>query len=109
MIRELILPYLDRQIAAAVRLSALLLAELNFPLVHGAVATSAVRRGELDLQVWYKKPMAKKKTYTEPLVEYCEFFETEDEAIAHCREVNRGLTSKDPTPFGINADGGEGK
>jgi hypothetical protein len=53
--------------------------------------------------------MAKKKTHTEPLMEYCEFFETEDEAIAHCREVNRGLTSKDPTPFGINADGGEGK
>jgi hypothetical protein len=48
MIRELILPYLNRQIAAAVRLSALLLAELNFPLVHGAVAT---RRGELGLQV----------------------------------------------------------
>jgi hypothetical protein len=106
MIRELILPYLNRQIAAAVRLSALLLAELNFPLVHGAVAT---RRGELGLQVWYKKPMAKKKTHTEPLMEYCEFFETEDEVIAHCREVNRGLTSKDPTPFWINADGGEGK
>jgi hypothetical protein len=52
--------------------------------------------------------MVKKKTHTEPLMEYCEFFETEDEAIAHCREVNRGLTSKDPTPFGINADGGEG-
>ena len=51
MIRELILPYFDRQIAAAVRLSALLLAELKFPLVHGAVATSAVRRGELGLQV----------------------------------------------------------
>ena len=49
--------------------------------------------------------MAKKKTHTEPLMEYCEFFETEDEAIAHCREVNRGLTGKDPRPFGINADG----
>ena len=51
MIRELILPYLDRQIAAAVRLSALVPAELNFALVHGAVATSAVRRDELGLQM----------------------------------------------------------
>jgi hypothetical protein len=32
----------------------------------------------------------------EPLMDYCEFFETEDEAIADCRLVNRGLTSKDP-------------
>jgi hypothetical protein len=32
----------------------------------------------------------------EPLMDYCQFFETEDEAIAHCRKVNRGLTSKDP-------------
>lgn len=32
----------------------------------------------------------------EPLMEYCEFFETEDEAIEHCREVNRGLASTDP-------------
>jgi hypothetical protein len=24
---------------------------------------------------------------------YFEFFETQDEAIAHCREVNRGLAS----------------
>jgi hypothetical protein len=30
-----------------------------------------------------------------PLMEYCEFFETEDEAIEHCREVNRGLRGKD--------------
>jgi hypothetical protein len=29
-------------------------------------------------------------------MDYCEFFETEEEAIAHCRECNRGLTSKDP-------------
>jgi hypothetical protein len=32
----------------------------------------------------------------EPLTDYCEFFETQDEAIEHCRLVNRGLTSKDP-------------
>jgi hypothetical protein len=31
----------------------------------------------------------------EPLMDYCIFFETEDAAIAHCREVNRGLSSKD--------------
>jgi hypothetical protein len=29
-------------------------------------------------------------------MEYCEFFETEDEAIQRCREVNCGLSSKDP-------------
>lgn len=34
--------------------------------------------------------------YMEPLTDYCEFFETQDEAIEHCRLVNRGLTSKDP-------------
>jgi hypothetical protein len=28
-------------------------------------------------------------------MDYCEFFETEDQAIDHCREVNRGLGSKD--------------
>jgi len=33
---------------------------------------------------------------TEPMMDYCEFFATEDEAIAACREVNRGLNSKDP-------------
>ena len=27
---------------------------------------------------------------------YCEFFVTEDDAIDRCREVNRGLDSKDP-------------
>lgn len=27
---------------------------------------------------------------------YLEFFETEDEAIAHCRKRNRGLSSQDP-------------
>jgi hypothetical protein len=32
----------------------------------------------------------------DPLMEYCRFFDTEQGAIAHCREVNRGLTSKDP-------------
>jgi hypothetical protein len=36
------------------------------------------------------------KKYTEPIMEYCEFFATEEEAIAACREVNRGLNSKDP-------------
>lgn len=37
-----------------------------------------------------------KKHHTEPMMEYCEFFDTEDDAIAACREVNRGLNSKDP-------------
>jgi len=36
------------------------------------------------------------KKYTEPMMEYCEFFDTEEEAIAACREVNRGLNSDDP-------------
>ena len=36
------------------------------------------------------------KKYTEPMMDYCEFFDTEEEAIAACREVNRGLNSKDP-------------
>jgi len=27
---------------------------------------------------------------------YCEFLDTEDEAIDHCREVNRGMVSTDP-------------
>src|SRR5262245_9244312 len=27
---------------------------------------------------------------------YLEFFDTEDEAIEHCREVNKGLSSQDP-------------
>jgi len=30
------------------------------------------------------------------MMDYCEFFDTEEEAIAACREVNRGLKSKDP-------------
>jgi hypothetical protein len=34
--------------------------------------------------------------HTEPMMDYCEFFATEEEAIAACREVNRGLNSKDP-------------
>lgn len=34
--------------------------------------------------------------HTEPMMDYCEFFDTEEEAIAACREVNRGLNSKDP-------------
>ena len=33
---------------------------------------------------------------TEPMMDYCEFFATEEEAIAACRKVNRGLNSKDP-------------
>jgi hypothetical protein len=28
------------------------------------------------------------------MMEFCEFFATEGEAIAACREVNRGLNSK---------------
>jgi len=40
--------------------------------------------------------MSMGKHHTEPMMEYCEFFDTEDEAIAACREVNRGLNSKDP-------------
>jgi hypothetical protein len=36
------------------------------------------------------------KHHTEPMMEYCECFDAEDEAIAACREVNRGLNSKDP-------------
>jgi hypothetical protein len=35
------------------------------------------------------------KKYTEPMMDYCECFATEEEAIAACREVNRGLNSKD--------------
>jgi len=34
--------------------------------------------------------------HTEPMVEYCEFFDTQEEAIAACRAINRGLNSKDP-------------
>ena len=36
------------------------------------------------------------KNYSEPMMDYCEFFATDEEAIAACREVNRGLNSKDP-------------
>jgi hypothetical protein len=36
------------------------------------------------------------KKHTEPMMDYCEFFATEEEAIAACREVNRGLNSDDP-------------
>jgi hypothetical protein len=32
----------------------------------------------------------------EPLMDHCEFFATQDEAIAHCREANKGLSSADP-------------
>ena len=46
------------------------------------------------------------KKYTEPMMDYCEFFDTEEEAIAACREVNRGLHSKDPA-CGAVVDGPE--
>jgi hypothetical protein len=36
------------------------------------------------------------KYRTEPMMDYCEFFDTQEEAIEACREVNRGLNSKDP-------------
>lgn len=41
-------------------------------------------------------PTQDRKMRTEPLMYYCAFFRTEDEAIEHCRNVNRGLGSKDP-------------
>ena len=31
----------------------------------------------------------------EPMMDYCKLFETEDEAIEHCKEVNRGMTPGD--------------
>ena len=34
--------------------------------------------------------------YTEPMMDFCEFFATEEAAIVACREANRGLNSKDP-------------
>ena len=40
--------------------------------------------------------MSMEKHHTEPMMDYCEFFDTEEQAIAACREVNRGLDSKDP-------------
>ena len=36
------------------------------------------------------------KKYTEPMMEYCDFFDTAEEAMAAYREVNHGLNSKDP-------------
>ena len=33
--------------------------------------------------------------HIEPTMDYCEFFDTEEEAIVACREANRGLNSKD--------------
>jgi hypothetical protein len=36
------------------------------------------------------------KKHTEPMMDYCEFFATEEEAIVACRAFNRGLTSNDP-------------
>ena len=35
------------------------------------------------------------RRYTEATMDYCEFVDTEEEAIAACRAVNRGLNSKD--------------
>lgn len=34
------------------------------------------------------------KNLTESMMDYCELFDTEEEAIAACRDVNRGLSSK---------------
>ena len=36
------------------------------------------------------------KKHIEPMMDFCEFFDTEEEAIAACREVNRGLNSDAP-------------
>jgi len=36
------------------------------------------------------------KMRTEPMVNYCEFFDTEEEAILACSAVNCGLNGKDP-------------
>jgi hypothetical protein len=36
------------------------------------------------------------KEHSEPMMGYCELFDTEEEAIAACRAVNHGLNSKDP-------------
>ncbi len=38
---------------------------------------------------------------------YCKEFVTEDEAIAHCREVNRGLSSTDPRCCAVVGRSGE--
>ena len=35
---------------------------------------------------------------SEPMMDYCAFFDTEDEAIDHCRLVNRALTVGDQNP-----------
>ena len=45
---------------------------------------------------------------TEPMMDYCEFFATEEEAIAACRAVNCGLSSKDPACC-VVVDGPEDK
>lgn len=50
--------------------------------------------------------MSIQKHRTEPLPVYCEFFETEDEAIAACRQLNRCLHSKDPACY-VVVDGPE--
>jgi predicted FMN-binding regulatory protein PaiB len=44
----------------------------------------------------------------DPSGAYCAFFETEDEAIAHCRRMNAGKTSKDPRCLAVvDGPGGE--
>lgn len=40
--------------------------------------------------------MKMKNHHTEPMMDYCEFFDTEEEAIAACRAANGGLKSTDP-------------
>ena len=45
---------------------------------------------------WGQRFTCVMRKYIEPMMDYCEFFDTEEEAIAACREVNRGLNSKDP-------------
>ena len=41
-------------------------------------------------------------------MDYCQFFPTEDQAVAHCRLVNRGLAPKDPKCCAVvDGPGGE--
>lgn len=41
-------------------------------------------------------------------MDYCEFFDTEEDAIAVCREMNRALSSKDPACCAV-VDGPRGQ
>ena len=45
---------------------------------------------------WGQRFTCVMKKYTEPMMDYCELFDTEEEAIAACLKVNRELNSKDP-------------